>query len=75
MKKVVCGYKQSMRFESHTTLIFERIYDEVKLKMFDIMQFFQILIVQTLPDTFYEFLIQKIKLSVHKWVKISASIS
>ena len=55
MMMAVCGYKGTQDFESDTTLIFERIYDEVKLKMFDIMQFFQILIVQTLPDTFYKF--------------------
>ena len=59
MKKVVCGYKQNMGFGSITTLSFDRVYDEVKLKMFDIMQFFQIPIVQTLPDTFYDFSCKK----------------
>ena len=40
MKKAVCGYKGTQGVKSATTLIFERIYDEVKLKMFDNMQIF-----------------------------------
>ena len=40
MKKTVCGYKSSLDFNSATTLTFDRVYDEVKLKMFDNMQIF-----------------------------------
>ena len=40
MKKAVCGYKNRLDFKSFTTLTFDRVYDEVKLKMFDIMQLF-----------------------------------
>ena len=40
MKKVVCGYKRTQGVKSVTTLTFDRVYDEVKLKMFDNMQIF-----------------------------------
>ena len=40
MKKAVCGYKGTQDFKSATTLTFDRVYDEVKLKMFDNMQIF-----------------------------------
>ena len=40
MKKAVCGYKSYLDFKGTKTLTFNRVHDEVKLKMFDIMQFF-----------------------------------
>ena len=45
------------------------MYDEVKLKCLTLFSFFQVHIIQTLPDTFYKFSIQKGKLSVYKWSK------
>ena len=35
----VCGYKLDIGFVSQTTLIFDRVYDEVSLRIIDFIQF------------------------------------
>ena len=54
MRDAVCGYKNDMHFTEVKPLKFDRVYDEVRLNIIDLMHFLFsfFYIVQTLPDTY-----------------------